>query len=251
MPGANGWKINPRMIMPPSLSLNGDRRFFRQVRRLLRSPFTFQFRVDDERRLREEAEKSHASLRAVIGHELREPLAPLLAEIDLLISEPHAAPCREGLQVIRKHVEREAELISTICDRYAPDTVAPSLLKSFGARPRILLVDDHADTRQTFTRVFWKSGFCVVAVATVDAAINVARRGDFLICDIGLEDGSGFDVIRALVCLGIRGIAMSGYGAEADHAASIAAGFSEHMTKPVDVKEIFRAIQQYWEVPLN
>ena len=41
---------------------------------------------------------------------------------------------------------------------------------------------------------------------------------------------------------GLRGIALSGFGMDTDRAQSIAAGFSRHLTKPVNVTSVRTAI---------
>jgi DNA-binding response OmpR family regulator len=56
-----------------------------------------------------------------------------------------------------------------------------------------------------------------------------------LISDVGLPDGSGLDLMKALRdAQGMKGIALSGFGTDEDVAASAAAGFAAHITKPVD-----------------
>jgi CheY-like chemotaxis protein len=42
----------------------------------------------------------------------------------------------------------------------------------------------------------------------------------------------------------LRGIAMSGFGSDADLAQSKAAGFLEHLVKPIDPKALDAAIQR-------
>ena len=43
---------------------------------------------------------------------------------------------------------------------------------------------------------------------------------------------------------GLSGIALSGFGTEDDVAASTAAGFAEHLTKPVDWERLRSAIER-------
>lgn len=55
-----------------------------------------------------------------------------------------------------------------------------------------------------------------------------------LISDIGLPDGSGLELMDEIQkTRRFPGIAISGFGSEEDIRASKAAGFSEHLTKPV------------------
>ena len=68
---------------------------------------------------------------------------------------------------------------------------------------------------------------------------------DVLLSDIGLPDGSGWDLMRQMRVRypRLRGIAFSGYGMDADVRSSQAAGFELHLIKPTGVQEIEEAIQ--------
>jgi CheY-like chemotaxis protein len=68
---------------------------------------------------------------------------------------------------------------------------------------------------------------------------------DVLISDIRLPDGNGLDLMRRLRSRkSIHGIALSGFGTEQDHRRSREAGFSMHLTKPVDFNRLLEAIEQ-------
>ncbi len=66
-----------------------------------------------------------------------------------------------------------------------------------------------------------------------------------IVSDIGLPDGTGLDLMRALRANGRRrpAIAISGFGRESDVKASKEAGFDLHLTKPVDVEALADAIR--------
>jgi CheY-like chemotaxis protein len=82
----------------------------------------------------------------------------------------------------------------------------------------------------------------VTSVASATAAVR-QERFDLIISDLGLPDGSGLDVIRQLDGRDAgRAIALTGYGMDADIAASRDAGFAEHLTKPVDLDQLQAAI---------
>jgi PAS domain S-box-containing protein len=102
---------------------------------------------------------------------------------------------------------------------------------------QILLVEDHEDTARVLGRILRNAGFDVSHAGTVTEARALAgtRPFDLLISDVGLPDGSGLDLMKALRdAQGIKGIALSGFGTDEDVAASAAAGFAAHLTKPVD-----------------
>ena len=67
---------------------------------------------------------------------------------------------------------------------------------------------------------------------------------DLLISDIGLPDRSGYDLMREVrSSRRLPGIALSGFGTEQDVNESRAAGFSEHLTKPINFEQLEKAIQ--------
>jgi len=112
---------------------------------------------------------------------------------------------------------------------------------------RILLVEDHTDSRTTITRLLENRGYEVLTATNIAAALQVASDTDFdlLISDIGLPDGSGMDLMRALRERGqVRGIAISGFGMEENIRQSIEAGFSEHLTKPIVFQHLLEAIRR-------
>ncbi len=118
---------------------------------------------------------------------------------------------------------------------------------------RILLVEDHADTARMLARLLEANGHKVHVAGTIESAAQLAGQNagsiDMVVSDLGLPDGSGLDLMRLLKRqYGLRGIALSGHGMEDDIRRSIEAGFSEHITKPVNSahleEALFRAIRQ-------
>ncbi len=60
-----------------------------------------------------------------------------------------------------------------------------------------------------------------------------------MICDIGLSDGTGWDLMAKLHQKGpVRAIAVSGYGMDHDVNKSREAGFSQHLTKPINMSTL-------------
>lgn len=121
--------------------------------------------------------------------------------------------------------------------------VAPS---PAGRRVRILLVDDHAPTRVTLVHLLGRRHYEVVAAASMAEAIAFAHAGEFdvVVSDIGLPDGDGYTLLKELRRSrpGLPGIALSGYGTEQDIARSREAGFGEHLTKPISIGTLERAL---------
>jgi two-component system CheB/CheR fusion protein len=112
---------------------------------------------------------------------------------------------------------------------------------------RILLVEDHEDTRRIMCQLLRSWGHTVTAASSVNSALELAecQEFDLLISDLGLPDGSGMDLIRQLLPKhAIKAIALSGYGMEQDMAQTKAAGFLAHLTKPVDLQKLEEVVRQ-------
>ncbi len=113
---------------------------------------------------------------------------------------------------------------------------------------RILLVEDHEDTRTALTRLLARWGYAVETADSVKAAREKAEEGEFdiLVSDLGLPDGTGLELMTALRARSnaLLGIAISGFGMEQDVARSLEAGFSEHLTKPVAGRKLRDAIER-------
>jgi two-component system, chemotaxis family, CheB/CheR fusion protein len=111
---------------------------------------------------------------------------------------------------------------------------------------RILLVEDHADTARFMRRLLTKDGHAVQWAGNVAAGLKLAAEQpfDLLLSDLGLPDGTGVDLMRALRREGsmLPGIVLSGYGQDEDVARSCQAGFAAHLVKPLSPEKLHDAI---------
>jgi CheY-like chemotaxis protein len=111
---------------------------------------------------------------------------------------------------------------------------------------RLLVVDDHKDTCLGMKMLLERRGYEITLAHTADQAVAKANdeHFDLLISDIGLPGRSGYDLMRELHnSKGLPGIALSGYGTEHDVNKARAAGFSEHLTKPINFDRLDEAIR--------
>jgi PAS domain S-box-containing protein len=120
-----------------------------------------------------------------------------------------------------------------------------------GVEPRrdtVLIADDNRDAAESLAMVLRFAGYGVhVAYNGAEALELGARvRPRAALLDIGMPGMSGYEVARRarLEAWGRHTvlIALTGWGQEQDIAASRAAGFDEHLTKPVDPSEIERRL---------
>ncbi|MEY2563756.1 MAG: hypothetical protein QOH88_1949 [Verrucomicrobiota bacterium] len=112
---------------------------------------------------------------------------------------------------------------------------------------RLLLVDDHADTRRILSRLLGKCGHEVSTADCAQSALQLLGRDRFdaLISDIGLPDSSGYELVReAKGRQPLKGIALSGFGMEEDIRRSLEAGFDYHLTKPVEFADLRSLLQK-------
>jgi signal transduction histidine kinase/ActR/RegA family two-component response regulator len=112
---------------------------------------------------------------------------------------------------------------------------------------RLLFVEDHDDTREVLARLLSLRGYCIEAARNAQEARSLSseKTFDLLVSDIALPDATGCELLKELGAKHrLCGIAMSGFGSDADVAQSRAAGFLEHLVKPIDAPALDAAIQR-------
>jgi PAS domain S-box-containing protein len=122
---------------------------------------------------------------------------------------------------------------------------APAAAETGAPSRTILLVEDHQATRNALERLLKRRGFNVLSAGSVAEARAAAEASkvDFVISDIGLPDGNGFDLMAELEQrFHLKGIALTGFGTESDIAKSRKMGFVIHLTKPVGMPALDSAI---------
>lgn len=106
---------------------------------------------------------------------------------------------------------------------------------------RILLVEDHRDTRRTLSRLLTHFGHEVLVADNIQSARKILDSGnvEVLLCDIGLPDGTGYELVsQAKSKQPLKAVALTGFGTEDDIRRSKEAGFDFHLVKPVDLHEL-------------
>ena len=111
----------------------------------------------------------------------------------------------------------------------------------------ILLVDDNADTLNFLSTMLRRRGYDVATASDMASALRLASETehDLIISDIELPDGNGRELMETIRALRpTPGIALSGFGSADDIEQSLSAGFSIHLTKPVDFRRLELVIEQ-------
>ena len=112
---------------------------------------------------------------------------------------------------------------------------------------RVLVVEDNRDTAETLRSLLADCGFYVAVAHTTQDGLKTARQldPDIVLCDIGLPDGDGYTVGSQLRQSAghARLIAVTGYAEPIDRQRALAAGFDQHLPKPVDPAELLRELE--------
>jgi len=125
---------------------------------------------------------------------------------------------------------------------------APPPAPSITPGLRILLIEDHLNTRATLVQLLKSWGHSVQEAETLAQGRQLVKsqRFDLLLTDVELPDGVGSDLMREMreTPSAIPGIALTGFDAATYAAGSMDAGFLLHFTKPIATEKLKTAIQE-------
>lgn len=166
------------------------------------------------------------------------------------ISAASAGKGRGATFSIRLPVARTAKkLVPPAAESSAAVSPPTSVPTTGNQSPCILLVEDHEPTRAVLTQLLARRHYEVLTTSSLAEARSCASKdnGHFnlVISDIGLPDGSGYDLMDELrERYGLKGIALTGYGMEQDIVRGRHAGFVTHLTKPVRIESLDNALAE-------
>jgi CheY-like chemotaxis protein len=114
----------------------------------------------------------------------------------------------------------------------------------------VLVVEDNDDARELVSAVLTSSGAIVNAVGTSQEAIDAFLQAapDAVIADIGLPGEDGYELLRRIRLLdhararSVPVIALTAYARAEDRERALAAGFAQHVVKPVDPTFLVRIV---------
>ncbi|MFQ4135958.1 response regulator [Nodosilinea sp. PGN35] len=115
---------------------------------------------------------------------------------------------------------------------------------------RVLMVDDERDSRELGAFLLEQQGAVVTQVGSAAAALSELQQAEFdvLISDIGMPDMDGYALLRHIrerspdQGRDILAIAITAYAGESDQRQALAAGFQQHITKPLEPETLLQTI---------
>ena len=139
-----------------------------------------------------------------------------------------------------------------LAEQALPQSAQPMAVAEPGAAPapeparraRILIVDDNVDAALTLAEIAQLMGHEVMTAHDAPGALAALARftPDIAVLDIGLPGMSGYELAGALRATpggsGFGLIALTGYGESHDRERALAAGFDEHVVKPVNAQRL-------------
>ncbi len=115
---------------------------------------------------------------------------------------------------------------------------------------KILVVEDTPDNMRLFRTILGRRGHEVVELTSGDRLLEVTAeaRPDLVLLDIQLPGRDGYQLLadlRGSERGPIKVVALTAHAYEADRSRAIDAGFDGYITKPIDVREFSRQVEQY------
>jgi CheY-like chemotaxis protein len=115
---------------------------------------------------------------------------------------------------------------------------------------RVLVIEDHPDTRELVSAVLSEHGARVEAAGAAADGFDAfcACAPDVLVADIGLPGEDGYALMRRIRARkpsdggSIPALALTAYARAEDRALALAAGFNAHLPKPVDSGELVASV---------
>jgi CheY-like chemotaxis protein len=177
-----------------------------------------------------------------------------------------------GLSIARELVELHGGSIcvesegegrgSTFTVRMSLPTQVPSGTQEANDSPRIsrglrgvrvLVVEDETATSAAVRRLLETTGAQVQVVASATAAREAytIQRPDLILCDIGLPGEDGYSLLRLIrereqlqSDLRVPAIAVTAFAGRQDRERALAAGFDEHVPKPVEPERLISLLER-------
>jgi CheY-like chemotaxis protein len=182
---------------------------------------------------------------AGLAHELRNPLTPLRNGIEIVrqMSSGNPALARTAEMMSRQIVQLIRlvdDLVGSGMSPEAQDPAGTPAKPAESARLRILVADDNADGADSLAMLLQAQGHVVLTAPDGRRAVEVAEAfvPDVILMDVAMPNLGGLEATREIRRRswgqGIRIIALTAWGQEAERRRTREAGMDAHLVKPID-----------------
>jgi CheY-like chemotaxis protein len=131
-----------------------------------------------------------------------------------------------------------------------------TMFKNRLSKIRIVIVDDHADTRNLLKLFLEHCGAQPTVASNGQEALEVIRKvhPDLLITDLAMPHMDGYELMEKVQDLeeeigSLPSIVCSAYARAEDRARARKAGFNAHLEKPVDLDQLVTTILKVVNLP--
>ena len=115
--------------------------------------------------------------------------------------------------------------------------------------PKILIVEDNEDNRDSLSRRLQRRGFQVVAAADGKAGVAMAasEKPDLILMDMNMPELDGWEATRQIkadqATASIPVVAITAHALAGDRERALEAGCAEYHTKPVEFSKLLTQIE--------
>lgn len=198
-----------------------------------------------------------AELLEELAHDMRNSLGVLRSAAHLIArTEDRPQQAAEARRALEEQIAHLATLIDVLANVASTPSLAPAgeqqnmtPAATPGEHRNILIADDNDDAATMLAMILRLEGHVVTIAHDGEQAIEMANAShpDVVLLDIQMPRKNGFEVARELQSRSWSGscqlIGLSGGATHEDRDRALAAGFSAHFTKPVDIDELSRYLQ--------
>jgi CheY-like chemotaxis protein len=120
----------------------------------------------------------------------------------------------------------------------------------------VLVVEDDADSRDLVERWLGSRGAEVASASSAAQALEMLPtiRPDVLVCDIGLPDMDGYELIQRVRALPparggtIPAVAVTAFARPEDRTRALRAGYQAHVAKPIRSSDLIAIVRSFGDL---
>ena len=116
---------------------------------------------------------------------------------------------------------------------------------------RVLIVDDHEDTRDLLRFILTEREALIQTAASVEEALRVVHdwQPHLILSDLGMPDSDGYQLVKKLRATNGTGqipvVALTGYAMDGERMRALATGFQGFLTKPVNPEKLISLLVDF------